>query len=62
MVGGWFPLRDMPWPIGRIDEKQILVSIIVVIQESHAAPHGFRQKLLPIRAVVMCEIQAGFAW
>ena len=54
------PLRNMSWPIGRIDEKQILVPIIVVIQESHAAPHGFRQELFPVRAIVMYEIHARF--
>ena len=57
---GWFRrvcLR-FPSPVGRVDEEQVLVAIVVEVKERHSAAHRFGQQLVPVGAVLMNECQA----
>src|SRR6266699_7001379 len=58
--GGLFACRDVPRPIGGVDEQQVRFVVIVEVKERHAATHWFGQKLLPISAVVVDERDARF--
>src|SRR5690349_6276588 len=47
------------WPIRRIDEKQILMAVVVVIQKGDAATHGLGQELFTVSPVDMSELDSG---
>ena len=53
-----FSIRDMPRPVGGVDEEQILVPVVVKIEEGHAAAHGFGQQLLAVSAGIVGEVNA----
>src|SRR5213593_1329363 len=42
-------------PIGRINEEQVLRSVVVKIEKSHATAHRFGQELLSVGAIVVHE-------
>ena len=50
-----FASRKMLRPIGGVDKQQILETIVVEIEKSHASAHGFRQQLVSVRAVIVHE-------
>ena len=54
-----FVFRHVTGPISRIDEKQILAAVVVVIEEGHAATHGLGQEFVSISAVVVNECYPG---
>src|SRR5262245_54716613 len=58
--GSFLSFALVPGPIRGIDEEQVLVAVIVEIQKSHPAAHGFREQLVPIGAVVMREPNSRF--
>jgi hypothetical protein len=49
----------MSGPIAGVDEQQILPTIVVKIEESHTATHGFGQQLVAISPVDVREGNAG---
>jgi hypothetical protein len=48
-----------PGPRPRVHEEQIRKAVIVVVEESHAAAHRFRQQFLAVGAVFVLERDAG---
>src|ERR1700761_23364 len=49
----------MPGPIVGVNEKDVLIAVVVVIDEAGAAAHGFGEILLPEGSVVVPEVNAG---
>src|SRR5262249_57811333 len=46
-------------PGGRIDQQDVLPTIVIVVEETATVTHGFRQILLTKRTAVMFEMNAG---
>jgi hypothetical protein len=52
--------RNVPRPKTRINEKQILVTVIVEIKKRNAPAHRFRQQLLAVSSILMNKGNPGF--
>src|ERR1700749_4201989 len=48
----------MPWPVHRIDKKNVLPPIVVVVDETRAAAHRFRKVFLAERSTISCEMNS----
>ena len=55
MCGLHFTLGQVIIPITGVDEKKIGSTILIVIQNSHTAPHGFGKQLISIGPIDMFE-------
>src|SRR6185503_13063940 len=49
----------VPGPQRRIDEKQILIAVVVEIEKRHPTPHRFWKQLVPLRPLLMHKRDAG---
>ena len=49
----------MFWPVRRIDEHNVLPTIVVVVEKGAAISERFRKIFLPERAAVVFEMNAG---
>ena len=50
----------VPGPERRVDEKQVLIAVAVVVEKSHAGTHRFGEELVALGAVVVNKIDARF--
>src|SRR5271170_497238 len=48
----------MVWPIHRVDNQDVLPSVVVIVEETGAVAHGLRQVLLSERAAIVLERDA----
>src|SRR5580698_4250051 len=49
----------VPRPVHRVDEKNVLPAVVVVVKKASAAAHGFRKIFFPESAGVVFEVNAG---
>ncbi len=52
-------LLNVAGPVHAIHEKNIRPAVVVIVDEGHTRPHGFRQEFLPEGGIVVHEMDPG---